>query len=94
MAFEIELPQKKVWDFYKELLKAPGHDGSLCWTFKDPAKEPEFIERTMFSNGTLIVIGENEGKEYSRLFIAVTEQEWKQIKEANKNGLPATSVLS
>ena len=93
MAVEIEMPQKKVWGLYEEFLRETGRETSLCWSTKDPAEKPFFVEHTLFANGTLIVIGVDSDKEYSRLFAGVSPQEWNLVKEANQNGLSAASVL-
>lgn len=93
MATEIEMTPRKIWGLYEEFLRETGPETSLCWSTKDPAEKPFFIEHTLFANGTLIVIGVNDNEEYSRLFAGVSRQEWTQVKEANRNGLSFASVL-
>lgn len=91
---EIEMTPRKIWGLYEEFLRETGRETSLCWSTKDPAEKPFFIEHTLFSNGTLIVIGVNNNEEYSHLFAGVSQHEWNLVKEANQNGLSYASVLS
>lgn len=95
MAIEIEMPQKKVWGLYEEFLKGSDRETSLCWCcHASDLDNPYFIEHTLFSNGTLIVVGVDNKEEYSRLFAGVSRQEWNLVKEANQNGLSYASVLN